>query len=94
MDIDINAIPRPNPDIIGRVVDHEAVLVMPKQGKVKVLNEVGASIWELVDGQRSILQITEEICMQFEIDHSRAQADALIFFADLLERDMVTIDQD
>ncbi len=91
MDIDKNTIPHPNPDIIGRVVDNEAVLVMPQQGKVKVLNEVGAAIWELVDGQRSIHQIAEEICTQFEIDQATAEADTLKFIADLVEREMVTL---
>ena len=91
MDIDKNTIPKPNPDIIGRFIDNEVVLVLPKQGKVKVLNEVGGAIWELVDGQRSIHQITDEICTQFEIDQSTAEADALKFFADLIEREMVTL---
>lgn len=91
MEINKNMIPKPNPNIIGRVVDNEAVLVMPQQGKVKVLNQVGAAIWNLVDGQRTIEQISEEICTQFEIDQTTAEADALSFFADLVERNMVRI---
>lgn len=89
MEINKNSIPKPNPDIIGRVVDNEAVLVMPKEGKVKVLNEVGAAIWELVDGQRNISQITEEICKQFEIDHAIAERDTLNFISDLKEKKII-----
>ena len=91
MEIDLNTIPRPNPDIISRVIDNEAVLVMPKQGKVKVLNEVGAAIWELIDGQRNIQHINEEICNQFEIDPTIANADIHRFIVDLIERDIVII---
>ena len=91
MEINKNTVPKPNPDIIGRVVDHEAVLVLPKQGKVKVLNEVGAAIWELVDGERNINQITNEICTQFEIDQAAAGADTLQFIADLYEKELVSI---
>ncbi len=89
MEIDKNMIPKPNPNIIGRVVDNEAVLVMPQQGKVKVLNQVGAAIWNLVDGQRTILQISEEICAQFDIDPLTAETDTLKFICDLAERDIV-----
>jgi len=91
MKINNNVIPKSNPDIIGRVVDNEAVLVMPKQGKVKVLNEVGAAIWELIDGERSIQQIATELCTQFEIDPSTAEADTIKFIADLYEKELVSI---
>ena len=84
-------IPSPNPNILGRVVDHEAVLVLPDLGKVKVLNEVGAAIWQMVDGQRSIQQISAEICQQFDVEQSVAEADALKFFSDLLDRQIITI---
>ena len=51
MKIDQSTIPQPNPEAIGRIVDREAVIVLPQKGKVKVLNEVGAAIWDLIDGQ-------------------------------------------
>ena len=91
MEIDKNTVPKPNPDIIGRVVDNEAVLVLPKQGKVKVLNEVGAAIWEVVDGVRNINQIANEICAQFEIDQATAEIDTIKFIADLYEKELVSI---
>lgn len=92
MEIGKNTILKPNPDIIGRVVDNEAVLVMPKQGKVKVLNEVGAVIWELIDGQRSIQEIISKICSEFEIDQNTAEADTLNFIADLIAKELVVIE--
>jgi hypothetical protein len=85
-------IPIPNPDILGRVVDNEAVLVLPELGKVKVINEVGAAIWQLIDGKRNIQQISAEICEQFEIDPTTAEADTLRFIASLNERQIVAIE--
>jgi hypothetical protein len=38
----------------GRRLEHEAVVVLPDKGEVKVLNEVGAQIWALADGTRSV----------------------------------------
>jgi len=84
-------IPIPIPDILGRVVDNEAVLVLPNLGKVKVVNEVGAAIWQLIDGKRNINQICTEICEQFDVDTATAEADILQFINELLERQIITI---
>ena len=87
--LSLESVPIPQPEVIGRVVDQEAVLVLPKQGNVKVLNEVGAAIWALLDGKRNIRQISAEICAQFEVETSVAEADTLQFIADLVERQVV-----
>ena len=89
--ISLETVPTPNPNVIGRIVDGEAVLVLPEKGKVKVLNEVGATIWELIDGKRSIQAIVAEICQEFEIDENTAQEDTLAFIDALIEREIVTL---
>jgi hypothetical protein len=88
--IDIKTIPIQNPNILSRRAEDEAVLVMPEQGKVKVLNEVGAAIWELIDGKRDVQKIAEKICSQFDVDPPTAEKDTLMFMAELLEREIIT----
>jgi hypothetical protein len=88
--IDISTIPNQNPEVLSRMADDEAVLVMPQHGKVKVLNEVGAAIWKLIDGKRNIQMISEKICAQFDVDQSTAEKDTLAFVADLLDREIIT----
>ena len=78
-----------NPEVLGRMVDDEAVLVMPQKGQVKVLNEVGGTIWELIDGKRTIGEIAKQLCSQFAVDQDTAQADTLKFLADLIDREIV-----
>ncbi len=87
----LDAIPAPNPDVIGRSIDNEAVLVLPKIGKVKVLNEVGARIWELVDGSRSVREIADVLCAEFDVSAATAQQDAMEFITDLIDRNIVTL---
>ena len=82
--------PIPNPNIIGRVIDDEVVLVLPDQGKIKVLNEVGAAIWNLIDGKRNVQQISAEICNQFDVDLSVIETDAVQFITELSERGIIT----
>ncbi len=89
--LDITSIPMRNPDIIGRLADDEAVLVMPQKGQVKVFNEVGAVIWELIDGKRDVGQIVEQVCSQFEVDRVSAEMDTLGFISELIKREIVFI---
>ena len=78
-----------NPDVIGKRTDDEVVLVMPKEGQVKVLNEVGALIWELTNGKRNISQVADEICTQFEVDIKKAEIDTKNFIKDLVDRNIL-----
>lgn len=88
--IDISTIPTQNPNVLSRKADNEAVLVLPQQGKVKVLNEVGAAIWELIDGKRDIQKISEYISSEFDVDQYTAEKDTLRFITELLEREIIT----
>ena len=84
-------IPAPDPQVVSRIVEGEAVLLHPVQGKVRVLNDVGATVWELLDSQRSIRQIATAISEQFDVDLHTAEADTLNFIAELAERGMVSV---
>jgi hypothetical protein len=89
--LEITSIPVRNPDVIGKLTEDEAVLVIPQKGQVKVINEVGAVIWELIDGKRNIAQIVSEIVAQFDVDPVSAEADTLNFMLELHKRDIVFI---
>ena len=88
----LNIIPLPNPEVVGRIIDNEAVLVLPGKGEVKVLNEVGGRIWSLIDGQRSIKDIAVDICREFKVSQSDAEGDTLIFLQQLWDKEIITIE--
>ena len=89
--LDITSVPVRNPNIIGRMTDDEAVLVMPQKGQVKVINEVGAVVWEMIDGKREVGQIVDEVCSQFDVDRVAAEADTLNFISELIKREIIFI---
>lgn len=89
--LNLDSIPTPNPAIVGRLVDGEAVLVLPAQGKVKVLNEVGARIWSLLDGRRSLRQIAAVLCAEYQVEPAEADANVLEFAAELVRRSIITV---
>ena len=88
--ISLDIIPARNPNVVGRVVDGEAVLVLPEKGTVKVLNEVGARIWSLVDGVRSAREIASLIFSEYNVEQAAAEEDTLVFLGDLADRDVLT----
>ena len=63
-DVSLEDYPHPTAKARGRFLDREAVIVLPDRGEVKVLNEVGARIWALADGSRSVREIAAAIAEQ------------------------------
>lgn len=86
-----NTYPIPQANAVGRIVDDKAVIVLPDRGKVKVLNEVGARIWALTDGSRSIAEIVDAICAEYAVERAQAESDTLAFVADLEAKGVVTL---
>ena len=82
-------VPVRNPEIIAKSAEDEAILVIPQKGQVKVINEVGAIIWELIDGKRTIASIIEEIISQFDVDPITAESDVINFTTELYKRDII-----
>jgi hypothetical protein len=89
--VSLNSYAVPNSAVAGRIVEGEAVLVLPQQGQVEVLNEVGARIWALADGTRTLRQIAAALCDEFDVDQAQAEADVLDFMAQLAELDVVSL---
>jgi hypothetical protein len=82
--------PRANQQVIGRVIDTEAVLVHPQAGKIKVINETGALIWQLCDGQHSVAQIIDAVCLQYQVEAGQAEADTMQFLEALAQRGLLS----
>jgi hypothetical protein len=87
--ITLDMIPSPNPAVVSRVIKDEAVLVLPARGQVKVLNEVGARIWSLVDGKRTVGNIIATIEAEYAVSAEVALNDTSIFLDQLANREII-----
>lgn len=65
-------------------IDGETVLLNIEGKELMGLNEVGAHIWDLADGSRSVGQIVESVASRFEISTGTATADVQAFLSDLI----------
>jgi hypothetical protein len=81
-------IPRRSPSIIARRTGDEYVLVpvtnnIADMTSMYTLNETGAFIWDLIDGERSVKQIAAALAAEYEIDAARALSDVEAYLAEL-----------
>jgi hypothetical protein len=88
----LDVIPRRTSSVASRALDGEAVLVHAEQKKITVLNGVGARLWELADGQRTIREMARVIADEYEVSLVKAESDTLAFCRDLAGRGLLTLD--
>lgn len=84
-----NSIPAHSPNLIWRVMNDGAVLVSPEIGKVRVLNEIGATIWQLIDGKKNVEGIAELLANEYEVSLEQVRSDLTTFISDLTERGLL-----
>jgi hypothetical protein len=82
--------PHPISNVIWRVLDDNAVLVSPQGGQVTILNGAGTTIWSLIDGQNSGLDIAHHLVQQYDVSIAQAQQDVEDFLAKLNNRGLIT----
>ncbi len=76
-------------EVAARIIEGEAVIISPSEGDVRVLNEVGSRIWELIDGTNTVEKIFTTISDEFEVSLDDARTDALEFFSDLVNMKLI-----
>ena len=86
----LSAVLQKNPSFVSRKIVDEVILVpiSHKVGEVDclyALNEVGARIWDLIDGDRSLQELRDAIVAEFEVSETEAQEDLAVLIEQLKE---------
>lgn len=86
----IDRIFRKNENFVYRQIDDETILVPIKDnvgdmGSIYNFNEVGAYVWEHLDGKKTLLDIKSMIAGEFEVSLEDAERDLLEFVNQLEE---------
>ena len=79
-----------NENFVFRNIDNETILVPIKDnvgdmGFIYNLNEVGAFVWEHLDGRNRLLDIKDMISEEFEVSSQKAEEDLCEFIRQLKE---------
>jgi len=74
-----------------RRIDTEALVLEVKTGTLYPLNSVGARIWELCDGGRSVADIVAILVTEFDADPATIRQDADAFITALADAELVSL---
>ena len=90
----IDRILQKNENFVFRQIDDETILVPIKNnvgdmGAIYNLNEVGAYVWEHLDGEKTLFDIKNMIVGKFEVSPEIAECDLLEFVTQLEEIEAV-----
>jgi len=81
-------------DLVTRDVAGETIIV-PIRGHVGdlegvyTLNKVGATIWQLIDGEKPAHEILDAVTREYNVESGEAQKDLIDFFKDLEDAGLI-----
>jgi hypothetical protein len=83
--------PRRQDGILAQEAQGETVLLRLQDGGYYALDEVGATIWDLCDGTRTVSEIVAVLCADFDASESTVRADVLEFVGDLQRERLLVV---
>lgn len=75
--------PRKNEKYPYRIIDGQALIIDPTTNIIKLLNEVGTRIWELIDGKKTGNDILNKIIAEYDVSPEVAKNDLIKFCQEL-----------
>lgn len=88
--ISLSSIPSHSSDVVFRRINDEFLLIpltdnIADMDSLYRLTETGAFIWELIDGELAISDITSRVAEEFDVEKDVAEKDILVFFTEVQE---------
>ena len=89
-DVSDRRVPRRKDTLTHEVTDTDEVVIYDGGGpQLLVLNDIAAGVWLMIDGKRSIDEITTEILSNVEADRATVTRDVLTFLGQLEQRKLI-----
>jgi hypothetical protein len=73
---------------LWRPFEQETAVILPTASAVRVLNEVGARVWELADG-RTFGEIIDTLMNEYDVERIQLRLDAEAFLTELHSRGLL-----
>jgi hypothetical protein len=89
--VTLSTVLRRRSDVRYRRIEGEAVVLRQSAAEVLVLNEVGASVLDLADGERSVGEWIEALRGEYDADLETLARDVLTFAGELEEAGMLEV---
>ena len=79
-----------NEGLVSRMVEDGLVIVSPILGEVRVLNEIGAMIWDALDGHASVDDLKNRLCIAFpKVPEAQIVGDLHLFMEELSTKALI-----
>lgn len=85
----LSSIPAKNPELTFNTYDSLGFVSHPLKGKIRVLNPTGMSVWEHIDGKKTIREIKENMENEFDNIPSSIETEVIDFLTQLKERSLI-----
>ncbi|BAZ11054.1 hypothetical protein NIES4071_28790 [Calothrix sp. NIES-4071] len=79
---------------ISSDLGEEAVILNLKSGVYHGLNEVGASIWKLIQEPLTIKEIEHKLLEEYNVEPEQCQSDLIALLSDLLAAELIVINNE
>lgn len=97
LEITTQTVCAPSEDVVAREIEGEIVIVPLVAGignaddELYTLNETGRAIWKLLDGKRTLTQVTDDLAGEFDAPRADLEADVLGFARELTGRRILAV---
>ncbi|HDP97844.1 MAG TPA: PqqD family protein [bacterium] len=89
----LNKYPIKSNDIASRILDGEAVVVLPMDSIVYTFDPVGTRIWDLITGNEKFFAIIKTIQNEYDVPAATAEQDTVEFINELVAKKMLILSE-
>src|ERR1700689_4276140 len=90
----LDARPRRQEGVLAQEARDTTVLLRLRDGGYYALQDVGALVWELCDGERTVADIVTAVTAEFDAAEPTVRADVLEFIGDLRREELLVVGTD
>jgi hypothetical protein len=86
---DLSAVPVPAEGLTVKRIGKETIILTESGEELHTLDETGTFVWSAIDGKRTLRQILDILCTEYDVNREKAQKDLLLFVEALGEKEIV-----
>ena len=87
----LSAVPVPADGLTVKQIGTETIILTESGEQLHTLDQTGTYVWSQMDGKKTLSQILDSICDEYDVSREQAHVDLLSFFSALKEKKIITV---
>ncbi len=87
-----NSILKRNPHLLSSCINDEVIIFDENQGFYFSMNKVGSQIWNILDQERSLKDLVQDLLSVYDVSESNCEKDLHVFLHQLLEKKIIQVE--